>query len=154
MPELPSEYDALGSESTLLKMTVLGLPPYAARGITQTLSWIDGAANLQRTINGELVDFSFDQFRKYQSTLSASDQRPPASDNVWPGAEVIVECIKELAYLTAGGTPQRPVAEGSSRVEGDYTFYRPVLIMMVKSIEMTADEWAAGEEWSISLEEI
>jgi hypothetical protein len=55
---------------TLLVLDGQGLPPYAARGITQTLDPINQAANLRRTVNGDLKDISFSSFRKYKSTLS------------------------------------------------------------------------------------
>lgn len=151
---IPSEYETLGSDSSLLKMTGVGMPPYAARGITQTLAHIDGAAQLHRTINGDLADFSFEQFRKYVSTVTAADQRPPALDGIWPGLEVTVECAHLLGYLTEGGSPARTPAPDSSFVEGDYTFYRPVLEMRVTAFEGSFEEWQAGESWSLTLEEI
>lgn len=151
---IPSDYEAFGSESTLLKMTGVGLPPYAARGITQTLAPIDAASQNVRTINGELADFSFEQFRKYASTLSASDQEPPAMDGVWPGMEVIVECAAELAFRTSSEAPARPYVPDSLREEGDYTFYRPILQMRIMSWEGSFQEWAAEQSWSITLEEV
>jgi len=38
------------------------VPPYSARGLTQTLTPIAAAANMRRTINGELLDLSAGQF--------------------------------------------------------------------------------------------
>jgi hypothetical protein len=151
---IPSDYEANGSDSSLFKMTGVGMPPYATRGITQTLAHIGGAAQIHRTINGDLADFSFDQFRKYVSTVSATDQRPPALDGVWPGLEVTVECAHALAYLTAGGAPARTPVPDSSFTEGAYTFYRPILQMRITGFDGSFDEWQAGESWSITLEEI
>src|SRR4051812_45625564 len=120
-----------GSDSTLLKISGVGMSPYAARGLTQTLNPIEQAKDLRRTINGELIDFSVEQFRKYASIISGSDQMPPGVAGVWPGQDVQIECISELYYLTAGGAAERPVVAGSTRIEGPYTYYRPVLNMRV-----------------------
>jgi hypothetical protein len=139
---------------TLLVLDGQGLPPYAARGITQTLDPINQAANLRRTVNGDLKDISFSSFRKYKSTLSCNDQLAPALDGVWPGQTVQVDCVSELAYKTAGGSPQRTVVSGSSRVEGDYTYYRPRLTMKVLGYSVSTDEYGGQVGWQMALEEI
>jgi hypothetical protein len=78
---------------TVLRMVAVGVPPYSARGVKQTLAHIDQAANLKRTVNGDLKDVSFTSFRKYKTTISASDQRPPNFDGRWPGLTVVVDCV-------------------------------------------------------------
>ena len=143
-----------GSESTLLKISGVGLSPYAARGLTQTLNPIDQSKDLRRTINGELVDFSVEQFRKYASAISGNDQMPPGIAGIWPGRDVQVECIAELYYVTVGGSAERPVVAGSERTEGPYTYYRPVLNMRVVDFNQSFDEWDAQVNWSLTLEEI
>jgi hypothetical protein len=139
---------------TLLKIDALGIPPYSARGLKQTLTPIQQASQLRRTVNGGLKDISFDGFKKYASTISGSDQMPPAVDGIWPGLQVTVECISELSYKTAGGSPDRTVVSGSSRVVGDFTFYRPSLTMRIASFNVDTDEWGAVVSWSMTLEEI
>ena len=124
------------------------------RGATQTLQPIDAAQQLRRTINGTLIDVSRAEFRKYRSTISCTDQQPPAVDGVWPGQIVTVGCISELSCKTAGGAPSRSVVSGSSRTEGDYTFYRPQLIMRVVSFSQDTDEYGASVSWSLELEEV
>lgn len=140
--------------STILRLAGVGLSPYAARGLTQTLNPIAQSKDLRRTINGDLVDFSVEQFRKYASVISGNDQMPPGVAGVWPGREVQVECIAELYYLTAGGSAERPVVEGSTRAEGIYTHFRPVLDMRVVDFSQSFDEWDAQVSWSLTLEEI
>jgi hypothetical protein len=130
------------------------LSAYASRGMTQTLTPIQPAADLRRTVNGELVNFGDDVFQLYASTISGTDQRPPSIDGVWPGTILTVECVAELSYITAEGVAGRYAAAGSSRTEGDLTFYRPVLDMMVTGFDQTYDEWAATWQWSITLEEV
>ncbi len=130
------------------------MSPYAARGLTQTLNPIEQAKDLRRTINGNLVDFSVDQFRKYASIIGGNDQMPPGVSGVWPGREIRVECIAELYYLTAGGSAERPGVDGSTRTEGPYTYFRPVLDMRVVDFNPSFDEWDAQVSWSLTLEEI
>ncbi len=142
-----------GSDSTLLKISGVGMSPYAARGLTQTLNPIEQAKDLRRTINGELIDLSAEQFRKYASIISGNDQMPPGVAGIWPGRLVQVECIAELYYVTAGGSSERPVADGSERIEGPYTYFRPVLDMRVVDFNQSFDEWDAQVSWSLTLEE-
>lgn len=139
---------------TLLVIAGVGVQPYSARGLTQTLDPISQASNSRRTVNGELKDLSFDGFKKFKSTISCNDQTSPALDGIWPGQEISVECIKELCYLTEGGSPSRPVVSGSSRVEGDFTFYRPVISFMVMTYSASEEEYTATAPWSMQLEEI
>lgn len=143
---------------TLLVISAMGVPPYAARGLTQTLEPIEAAVQLRRTVNGDLVDVSAPQLRKYRSTISCADQLAPALNGVWPGMEVVVQCVAELAYLTATGTPERPEveiapSEYASRVEGIFTYYRPELTMMVTGFRQQTDEYGAVVSWTLELEE-
>jgi hypothetical protein len=42
----------------------------------------------------------------------------------------------------------------STRVEGDYTYYCPSLLMRVVELQIERQEWAAAVSWSLTLEEI
>jgi hypothetical protein len=139
---------------TLLTLVGMGVTPYSARGITQSLNHIDAAAQSRRTVNGDLKDLSFSGFRKYKSTLNGADQLPPALDGVWPGKILTVGCVSELVYLTAGGAPERTVIAGSSRTEGLFTYYRPELTMMVLTYTVDTDEYGAAVSWTMELEEV
>lgn len=138
---------------TLLVLSSMGVPLYSARGLRQTLTPIPAAGFLLRDINGELCDFSNPDFAKYSSTISGADVRSPAADGVMPGMLLTVDCIVELAYPTATGTPSRNVVSGSSYTEGDFTRYRPQLTMRVTGLDIDTDEWNAAVNWSLSLEE-
>ena len=140
--------------SDVLTLSGIGVPPYSARGASQTLEPIGSSQQLRRTINGELIDISRAEFRKYRSTISCVDQQPPAIDGVWPGRVLTVGCISELSYLTAGGAPARPLGSGSSRTASDYTFYRPSLTMRVVAFSQDTDEYGAAVSWSLQLEEV
>lgn len=143
------------SDETLLVISGLNLPPYAVRGITQTLTPIQGQAQLRRTINGVLDDLSPSQFRKYASTITCTDQQTPALDGIWEGLFVTVDCVAELAYRTADSDIDMPGREVvASREEGDYTFYRPRLNMRVTRWQVTTDEYGAEVGWQLDLEEI
>jgi hypothetical protein len=140
--------------STLLTLAGLGVPPYSARGLTQTLEPIEASLQLRRTVNGALVDLSDAPFRKYKSTISCQDQEPPAVDGVWPGQVVTVECVAELCFVTGGGAPARLAVSGSERVDSEFTFYRPVLTMRVTGFSFTRDEYGAAVSWQLQLEEV
>jgi len=139
---------------TLLVITGLDIPPYAARGLTQTLEPIPAAQNFRRTVNATLKNTAAAQFQKYKSQITCSDSVTPAFDGIFPGLIVTVDCVYELSYRTAGGSPQRPIVDGSSRSEGDFTFYRPRLEMMVIQTTGSEDDWGAATSWSIDLEEV
>lgn len=141
-------------QSTLLVITGMGVPPYSARGITQAFEPIEGAAQVVRSVNGVAMDFSHEQFRKYRTSITCTDQQAPALNGVWPGKIITVECVAEFAYLTAGGSPARPVVPGSSREEGAFTYYRPILELMVTAFNAGSGEWSAEVNWSLEGEEV
>lgn len=145
------------NSDTVLTISSFGNMIYQARGLTQTLEVIGASSQLERTINGTLVDLSAPQFRKYASKISAPDNTDaPPLDNVWPGKHVTVECACALAYLTSGGNGPhgRTPVSGSEYIEGAYTFYRPILEMLVRSHEEHFDEWKNVIGWSLDLEEV
>lgn len=134
-----------------------GVNPYSARGLQGTLAPIGmarGDDKLARTVNGTLVSLAAPQMRKYRLEVSVTDQAPPATDGLWVGMPVVVNCMVELAYLTSGGSPSRTPVSGSSRTEGDYTYYSPQLQMLVVEYEVQRSEWAAEVSWSMALEEV
>ena len=141
------------TDSTILRLTGMGIPPYSARGLSQTLEPIPASQQLRRTINGTLTDFSATQFRKFQSSISGDDQDPPAFNGLWPGMELVVDCIPELAYETMTGGPDRTVVPGSAREEGDFSYYRPQLTMKVVNFSLKKDEYGAQNSWVLDLEE-
>lgn len=142
------------TDTSVLKLEGMGVPPYSARGLTQSLTPIQGAGQVLRTINGTLVDFSGTQFRKYQSRITGGDQLPPAVDGLWPGMLLTVDCITELAYETSTGGAQRTAVPGSSRTEGEWTYYRPRLDMRVINFDLTTDEYGAQVAWNLDLAEV
>ena len=141
------------ADPTLLRLSSVGIPPYSARGLTQTFKPISQSAQLKRDVNGNLKDISFDGFKKYSSSISGGDQQPPNFDGKWPGLVVVVDCLFEFSYTTIGGAAARPVVSGSPRVEGLFTLYRPQLTMRIMDFNVSTDEWGAQVSWSLDLEE-
>lgn len=138
---------------TFLSISVMGVPLYSARGLTQTLEPISAAANMRRSINGILIDVAHDQFRKYKSKITCTDMRTPAIDGIWPGMTVVVDCAAFLSYPSSG-SPQRTVVAGSEFTEGSFVFYRPRLTMLVTAFTDQFAEWPGEVEWELELEEV
>lgn len=148
---------------TLLRLSGNGVPPYAARGLTQTLSPVALSEQSRRTINGELRDVSDPIFRKFASTISATDVDPPAMEAQWPGTILVVDCVAELAKLGVFEEPtddpteapfERDYVLGSVRVADGWTFYRPRLTMMVLDYSPSYDEYNRQVQWTLNLEEV
>lgn len=150
----PSHDDPLAPNAhTVLRLSGIGVPPYSARGLKQSLAPIDAATNIKRTVNGDLTDISFTGFRKYKSTISGTDQQPPNVSGAWPGRTVTVDCVSELS-MDEGGTPERTVVPGSEVTEGAHTTFRPRLTMMVLTFSLNQDEYGRQIDWSMDLEEV
>lgn len=151
----PSVDDPLAPNAfTLLVMVGVDVPPYSARGVTQTLTPIAQASQNRRTVNGSLKDISFPGFRKYKSTISCNDQRPPNFDGKWPGLTVVVDCVAELSYSPFSETRQREAVPDSEHAEGAHNVYRPRLTMKIMSLNIDTDEYACQTGWSMDLEEV
>lgn len=137
---------------TVLTLTGMGVAPYSARGLSQTLEPIPQATQVVRTINGELIDIAPAQFRKYRSTISCSDVDAPALSGIWPGQTLTVSCIAELGSIS--GAIERPAVAGSTRTEDGVTYYRPILTMRVTNFSQTTDEYGHVTSWTLTLEEV
>jgi len=142
------------ADPTLLRLTGVGVPPYSARGLTQTLAPIQQASQNKRTVNGALKDISFPGFRKYRSAISGGDQQPPNVDGIWPGLTITVDCISELQYTTIGGAPARTIVRAGAPPIGLYTLYRPRLTMKILGFNVSTDEYGAQVSWAMDLEEV
>lgn len=139
---------------TELRLFGIGVPPYSARGLSQSFEPIDMAQQIARSINGRLMDLSYAPMRKYKSTVSGSDQTPPACDGVWPGQLVEVDCIFELCHADGQPFGRAPVDyDEAIRVSAGFVFYRPHLEMMVIGFSIDTDEYGAQVGWKLELEE-
>lgn len=143
------------TDSTLLVMDGVGISPYSARGLSQTLAPIDASVHIERTINGALIDFGYEPMRKYKSTIKGSDQRPPILDGIWPGTTVVIECIATLGNLDYLPFGREPVDYGDALVyESGCVFYRPRLTMLVTGFDSDEDEYGATVGWQMTFEEV
>ena len=89
------------------------------------------------------------------SKITCTDVNAPPIDNLWPGMTVEVGCAAELCYQTGNaGSPARAEVSGSARTEGAFTFYRPVMTMLIQNVNQHFDEWKADVQWEIDLEEV
>jgi hypothetical protein len=143
----------LPPEGTLLVLTNIGIPLFSTRNAKQTLTPVAAAAVIRRTINMEAVNLSLPTATKYDTSITAHDVAPPAFDAVWPGLQVVIDCIAELQY-PVGGTPSRTVVTGSEVTLGSFVRFRPQLTMIVTGLSVAADEWAAGQEWTLTATEV
>lgn len=133
---------------TVLTLSGMGISPYSARGLKQTLEPIGQASQLRRTVNGLLVDVGDPIFRKLRTTISGADQRPPKFGSYWPGMAVTVGCLLDMA-----GTADKPVVSGSTFSEEGVTFFRYSLACRIVSWSIDAEEWSAGVSWALTCEE-
>lgn len=130
------------------------LPLYSARGLSQAMEYVDGALAQDVTVNGELVDLSIDRFRRLRTVISARDVRPPDIFLARPGRIVVVECCYIASYPTIGGVAGRTPVSGSQFIEGDLTFYQPTLTCMIGKPTGRFEEWEAGYDWALPMEEV
>lgn len=139
---------------TVLTITGLGGFQYQARGLSQALVLVRNAEPV-RTINGRLKDVSNHAFRKYASKITCTDINAPPLDGLFRGDVVTVECAAVLCYKTGNpGSPFRSEVSGSSWTLNAFTFYRPVLEMMVMNLSQNFEEWKSDFQWSVDLEEV
>jgi hypothetical protein len=150
---LPTAFDIVVDDTT----GAPGVNPFSARGLKGTLAPIaaaQGIDKLRRTVNGTLISIAAPQMWKYRLDVQGEDVAPAALDGLWVGMQATVDCHVELAFLTAGGSASRPMVPGSEWFDGDYTYYRPQLLMLIVELETSSDEWAASVSWSMTLEEV
>ena len=171
----------MATNETILTLGNLVIPVGAGRGITQSLQPIDNGS-LRRTVNGNLVDLTREENRKFESQIRCTDMATPAMAELWKGTEILVGCISILNQnvnpianavtlirdpvagsifgFEVDGTKHEPV----SVLGRDITFdvgidvanveFRPELNMRVVANSTSTDEYEAEEGWQIDLQEI
>lgn len=142
------------NDFTLLVISGPGISPYSARGLVQTYEPIGNSQHQEESVNGHLIDLSAVQFRKFKTKISCTDHNTPALSGVWPGTVVDMECVEEMSFLTA--TPEmqeREAVDGSVRIVGAYTFYRPKLRVMFLGFSVAGEEYQRQVVWSMEFSE-
>lgn len=144
------------TQDTLLTISSFGTLLYSARGLTQTWATIKEASSQEYDNNGVLVDLSNPAFQQYETTITCTDISAPPLDNVFQGMVVTVGWVCELSYATGNpGSPGRAAVPGSTNVVGAFTYYRPLILMMVtEPPTMHMDEYACVVGWEIKLKEV
>jgi hypothetical protein len=120
--------------STLLSIDGIDFSDYASRGITMSLQPVDAGA-LEVDVNGNLVDMTLPQFRKYEATVECTDHEAPDFTDIWRGTVVEVVCIPQLGP--------------SDSTDGTLT-----MSMMVDTWNTGRDEWQSEVAWSLHLRQI
>lgn len=138
---------------TVLVINLIGMPPASCRGVKQTLRLIEAAANFRRTVNFNLKNTAPAASKKYATEISCTDLNVPCLAGIFPGAEIVIECVSELSWLTVGGSPGRTIVDGSSYEIGDMTIGRPVLNCTVTDFQWDTDETEATVGWRLTAEE-
>lgn len=138
----------------LIQFSPIGTPPFSIRDATQQLEPIQQAGVIRYDVNGVPMDLTPRQFKKYRMTVDCEDMTSPAIDDILVGQVLIVDCAVELNFITEGGAPSRPVVDGSMRVEGLRTFYRPQLTVMVTNHTVSAREFQASVNWHMEATEM
>ncbi len=142
------------ANETLLNITGYLVSPYSARGLQQSWEFIDASKVFARTINMTLIPLSPPGSAKFKTSITGSDQDPPAIDTMQPGTPLTVDCIFELGFITGVGSAIRPVVPYSSRLSGAWTYYRPQLVCMFVGFSANVDEYQHQTGWTLDLEEI
>lgn len=169
------------TDETILVLGDLVFPAGSGRGITQSIQPIDNG-DVRRSVNGTLIDLTREQNRKFESQIQLQDMATPTLAGIWKGKIINpVECITPFretvspasATHTIIRTPVAGSVWGYDDATGDKVFptdvtgeditfadpvnyieYRPSLVMMVLAHTIDADEYAAGEGYTIDLEEV
>lgn len=143
---------------SLLTISVMGVTRFQMRNLTQTLEIASEATQMERTINGVMINLSPPQFQKYTTKISIPNEvEAPPIDGIFPGLIVVMQCAVQLVFPLSGGVisgPNRPVVSGSYYTANGYGFYRPELTMMIRTISEKFDEWGAKVSTDISADEV
>lgn len=130
-----------GTATSLISLSGPGfdLSLYALRGLTADLSPIDQSAQIERDVNGNLMDLSAPELRKYRVTIGCTDQESPGfasmssdADGIWPGSLVTVTLMPQLGSAD-------PIT---------------LDMMVTRPWSESRDEYGAASAWQIELEEV
>lgn len=125
-------------ETTLLSITGIDLGPYSTRDLTMTLEYIPQASQVDRDINGNLIDLSEPQFRKYRVTIACTDHESPVFIGVAPGTSITITTIPQLGL-------NRNTAEEQEVL---------TLTCLVMPWSVSRQEYKASTAWQIVAEEV
>jgi hypothetical protein len=123
------------NNSTVLEIIGIDFSDYAIRDLSATLTPIV-TGNLERTVNGNLVDMTLLSHRKYALTLDCTDHEAPELTGVFRGLDVTVKILPQLGVIDESTTTEdEPIT----------------LEMMVDSWQTGRKEWASETAWTLTL---
>lgn len=165
---------------TALRLIGIGLAPWSANGISETLKPED-SGEIRRTVSGKAVCTAIAETEKYGVSISCEDLSPPSFDGIFRGSPVTVECVsRHSANVATGDTSvtlgRTPVAGSITVIDedgGDVAFtvvgnvvsfsaqpkeitveYSPVLNCLVDTWSVDRDDFGASTSWSLDLVEV
>lgn len=127
------------TETTLMSITGIELGPYSVRDLTMTLEPIAQSVQIDRDINGNLIDLSEPQFQKYRVTISATDHESPVFVGVFPGQQFTVRTVPQL---------------GLNRNSADEQETLELTCMVMAPWQVNRREYAAQTSWQLVGEEV
>lgn len=122
------------------------LPLASARQADTTLEPIDNG-EVVRTWNGDLIDLTRPEHRKYDLRVSASGMRSPPLDHVWRGQSIEVDCIDTLRQFDVSTTItlERDPVPGSVaayRVDHANATHAAIPVLSVSGRDVTLDAFS------------
>lgn len=114
---------------TALRLSGIELPPGSDGEISVSVGLIQGASDLRRTVNADMINLARAVFQKYAIQISGSGMIPPAIQGLMPGD--YVECIAPEPFRISVRTPSTSVELLRSGIDVTGTTYDGRTIMPV-----------------------
>lgn len=136
-----------------LDLVEIGIPPYSTDEIEVEFGPIPAATYQRRDLNHKLHNLAASNARLYRLVISGRSVAPPAFASLWPGDILTVYVPRELCRETVSDSLNRSAVPGSEYTEEGFSFYRPILTMMVGDWITGFVERTVEESWVLPLEE-
>lgn len=137
-----------------LDLVEIGIPPYSTDEIEVEFGPIPQATYQRRDLNGKLHNLASSTSKLYRLVVTGSSVAPPAFASLWPGDILTVHVPRELCRETTSDDLNRSAVPGSEYTEEGFSFYRPLLTMMVVSWSSSLIERTVEEGYQLELEEL
>ena len=143
-------YDTLVTFGTILKLDGLGIPPFSAHELSQSIEEDDSQGEFERDINNNLVDLSppWDR-KKLKISVTCQDVNPPAFNGSPRGKAVTLESVAEFAFLTSEGTGGYLQTAGVTRENNQWRIQGQPLSPAKKYIVAITDFLLTGGETNL-----
>jgi hypothetical protein len=142
------------TEYSTLDLVEIGIPPHSTDEIEVEFGPIPQATYQRRDLNGRKHNLAASSLKLYRLGLSGRSVAPPAFAGLWPGDILTVHVPRELCRETTSDGFDRAAVPGSEYSEDGFSFYRPLLTMMVEEWSESLVERTVEEGWELVLEEL